>query len=583
MNQRGGIGVLHAVPRRRRSRAPGWFFAAIIVIVGACAGLAYALSSHDGPTPALLLAERVARDWAHGRYAQMYAALAPAQGATLPSAAAFVAAERQAAAVATLESADAGTARVAAGGGYTVPMRVRTRIFGTLHDSLQFGVTGTSAAPRVRWGTQLEFPGLAAGEALRRVDSAPTRGRLETRDGGPLSDVPGAASLEGSVGQASGAQLAQIVADGFPPSTPVGVSGLELLFQRRLGGRPGGTLYAGTRVLARATPRRGHNVRTSISPALQSLAESELSNVYGESIVAMEPSNGELLAAAGLPLTELQPPGSTFKIVTITGVLEAHLARPTTVFPYATEATIDNTVLHNSNSEDCGGTLANAFAVSCNSVFVPLGVRLGAQRLLAAAQAYGFNAPSPLAGAATSTIPPSSLASAFDAGATAIGQDQVLASPLQMLRVDATIALVGRRPVPTFAYVRRQRFPRVMPVSVARTIRALMTDVVDYGTGTAAQIPGVAVAGKTGTAQVPAVGCSGGSGQTGATGATGASGASGSGCGPSIEDDAWFVGFAPEYRPRIAVAVLLPYQGYGGTAAAPVARAILEEGLALTH
>jgi hypothetical protein len=586
------MGVLRAVPRRRRrSRVPGSFAAAIVVIAAACAGIAYALSSNDAPAPAVLLAERVARDWAHGRYAQMYGALAPAPGGALPSAARFVAAERGAAALATLDSARVGTARTDPGiGRYTVPVTVRTRIFGTLHEAFDFVVGGSAASPRARWSPQLAFPGLAAGETLRRVDVAPHRGILETRDGGPLRDVSAAANLIGSVGPASGAQLEQIVAAGFPPSTPVGLSGLEQLFQTRLGGRPGGILYAGGRVLARGAPRRGSNVRTSISPALQALAESELSGVYGESIVAMEPANGELLAAAGEPLTELQPPGSTFKIITLTGVLEAHFANPGTVFPYATEATIDNTVLRNSKGEDCGGTLANAFAVSCNSVFVPLGVRLGANRLLAAAQAYGFNAPSPLAGAATSTIPPSSLASAFDDGATAIGQDQVLASPLQMLRVGATIALVGRRPVPTFAYVgRRKRFERVVSVPVARTIRALMKDVVDYGTGTAAQIPGVAVAGKTGTAEVAVAGCSGSgasSSSSGTSGSTGASGATGSHCPPgstSIADDAWFVGFAPEYRPRIAVAVLLPYQGFGGTAAAPVARAILQEGLALTH
>jgi cell division protein FtsI/penicillin-binding protein 2 len=150
-----------------------------------------------------------------------------------------------------------------------------------------------------------------------------------------------------------------------------------------------------------------------------------------------------------------------------------------------------------------------------------------------------------------------------------------------MLRVAATIALVGRRPVPTLALVAPRRFPRVIPVTVARTVRALMRDVVAYGTGTAAQIPGVVVAGKTGTAQVITPQCN-----VGATGTTGASGATGAtGC-PAFDNnphdtDAWFVAFAPEIHPRVVVAVLLPNDGAGGTSAAPLAKPIIEAALGI--
>jgi len=118
----------------------------------------------------------------------------------------------------------------------------------------------------------------------------------------------------------------------------------------------------------------------------------------------------------------------------------------------------------------------------------------------------------------------------------------------------------------------------VIPVSVARTVRALMRDVVDYGTGTAAQIPGVVVAGKTAPpGHHAAVQCrrhrpSGASGSAGATGATGATA-----CQTStqpLRHDAWFVAFAPEIRPRVVVAVLLPNDGAGGTSAAPLAKPI---------
>jgi cell division protein FtsI/penicillin-binding protein 2 len=299
----------------------------------------------------------------------------------------------------------------------------------------------------------------------------------------------------------------------------------------------------------------------------------------------MDPATGEILAAAGSPLSELQPPGSTFKIITLTGVLEAGLSTAHTVYPYATSTVLDGFTLHNSDGESCGGTLANAFAVSCNSVFAPLGARLGSSRLLAAARAYGFNSPSPVSIAAESTVPPGSLYDDLALGDSAIGQGQVLASPLQMLRVAATIALVGRRPVPTFAIVPPRRFRRVIPVSVARTVRSLMRDVVAYGTGTAAQIPGLVVAGKTGTAQVITpqcnVGATGPSGPSGSAGATGATGASG--C-PTFDNnpydtDAWFVAFAPEIRPRVVVAVLLPNDGAGGTSAAPLAKPIIESAL----
>ncbi len=92
----------------------------------------------------------------------------------------------------------------------------------------------------------------------------------------------------------------------------------------------------------------------------------------------MQPATGQILAVAGLGLDGLQPPGSTFKMITITGVLAAKLASEHTVFPYATFATLDGVKLNNANGEECGGSLELAFAVSCNSVFTPLGVKLGA-------------------------------------------------------------------------------------------------------------------------------------------------------------------------------------------------------------
>jgi cell division protein FtsI/penicillin-binding protein 2 len=530
------------------------------------------------------VAERYAQAWAHRDLAALYEDLDEHARAEM-SFERFAAIERLDYSRATFTGATVYSASPGAVGhvSVSVGVRVRTRMFRTLYERFTLTIDGSSSAPSIRFDSAARFPGLRVGEELRRVASAPARGVLLTRHGTPLADLPSASNVIGTVGEASGAELRRIVAEGFPASTPVGLDGLEAVFQRELSGTPGGVLYAGDRLLAATAARPGLEVRTSISPTLQNLAVTELGTSLG-GIVVMEPSTGEILAAAGRPLSELEPPGSTFKIITLTAVLEAHLATAHTTFADASSTVLDGFTLHNSDGETCGGTLANAFAVSCNSVFAPLGARVGSARLVAAAQSYGFNVPSPVSIASESTIPPSSLGDDLELGDSAIGQGQVLASPLQMLRVAATIALVGRRPVPTFALVGHRFFPRVIPVSVARTVRALMRDVVSYGTGTAAQIPGVIVAGKTGTAQVitpqcPPAGATAASGASGATGATGAAACSTIDTNPH-DTDAWFVAFAPEIDPRVVVAVLLPNDGVGGTTAAPLARAIIAQALA---
>ena len=148
-------------------------------------------------------------------------------------------------------------------------------------------------------------------------------------------------------------------------------------------------------------------------------------------IVAMQPSTGQILAVAGIGLDGLQPPGSTFKMVTAHR-RAAGATSPTrsTVFPYATYATLDGVKLNNANGEECGGTLELAFAVSCNSVFAPLGVKLGAARLVATAERFGFNQrPGDRRAPPRARCPPASqIQGELDVGSTAIGQGQVLAS-----------------------------------------------------------------------------------------------------------------------------------------------------------
>lgn len=301
----------------------------------------------------------------------------------------------------------------------------------------------------------------------------------------------------------------------------------------------------------------------------------------------MDPANGEILAVAGLGIDDLQPPGSTFKMVTVTAALEAKVASLKSVFPYATSATLDGVKLENANGEDCGGSLALAFAVSCNSVFAPLGVKVGANRLVATAERFGFNHSPGLAGAVESTLPAANqIQGELDLGSTSIGQGQVQASALQMVRIAATVGDGGRRPTPTFEAPPSTPV-RVMSAATARTVRSLMIGVVREGTGTAAAIPGVVVAGKTGTAElgVPACptksehGSEGDKSQTSAENEKQSSENCSTGSDDPQNTDAWFAAFAPAIHPRIAVGVLLVKDGAGGETAAPLAKQVLEAGL----
>jgi cell division protein FtsI/penicillin-binding protein 2 len=387
----------------------------------------------------------------------------------------------------------------------------------------------------------------------------------------------------GEVGPIPQTRRAQLESDGVPPEAIVGTSGLERDLDERLRGEPGGELLAGVRVLATSLPKASTAVRTTISPTVQRAAVEALGGQLG-GIVALDPATGAILAVAGLGINDLQPPGSTFKIVTLTAALEAGVAHASTVFQYATYTTLDGVKLENANGESCGGSLALAFAVSCNSVFAPLGVKVGAAGLVATAERFGFNHPPSVEGALESTLPAATeIHGELDLGSTAIGQGQVQASALQMATVAATIADGGRRPTPSFQ-ARHAHRERVVAPATARTVRRLMIDVVREGTGTAAAIPGVVVAGKTGTAELGAPRCAGhDEGTNGEEPSSGEEGEAKQGAEACATDpqntDAWFAAFAPALHPRIAVGVLLVKDGAGGDTAAPVARQVLESGL----
>ena len=567
-----------AISRRRRRLAAG-----ALALCAAAVAIVVALSL--GSSGEVGAATHFAQSWSRGDYGAMYRQLTPAARRGI-SPGAFAAAYRHAFRTATAERlAVAGKARALTGSEVEVPMRVHTLLFGTIAADLDVPVEESGGEARVAWSRALTFPGLQPGERLTRRTELPPRAPLLARDGSTLASGPASAAGErtsplgaaagaviGTVGPIPAQRRAALEAQGVPGEAIVGTSGLELALDDQLRGRAGGELLAGSRVLAFAHPVAAAPVRTTISPAVQQAAVTALGGHYG-GVVAMDPSTGEILGVAGIGLEGLQPPGSTFKMVTVSGVLEAGVAHPSSVFPYATYSTLDGVQLNNANGESCGGTLVEAFAVSCNSVFAPLGVKLGAPRLVGMAQRFGFNQPPGLPGAAESTLPKASaIQGELAVGSTAIGQGQVQASALEMGTIAATIGEGGLRPAPTF-----QAGGSAPPVSVlhdptAREVRTMMIEVVRNGTGTAAAIPGVTVAGKTGTAEL---------GAPATCTPSKPAGAASSSCSTSSPEntDAWFAAFAPAIHPRIAVGVLMVRDGFGGESAAPVAREVLEAGL----
>ena len=357
----------------------------------------------------------------------------------------------------------------------------------------------------------------------------------------------------------------------------------------------------------------GNNVTLTLRPRAQILAEQLLAGRCG-AVVAMNPKTGAVYAMASSPTYNpnlilqpngyakiakikgtcgdasalydnatqgLYPPGSTFKLVTASAALDTGAFTPTSGFNdpgYCVE--YGQKVYNSGNPDSPGGVevfgnidLSAALEHSVNAVFCQIGMRLGAAKILDYAKRYGFYSSPPL-DTPSNTIYPSGLyknnklfdppnpTTQVDPGRLAFGQDKMVVTPLQMALVAATIANRGREPIPYLIQkitapdgsIVSQTTPRSLgnPISskTAAELNQMMQLVVQSGTGTAAQIPGVAVAGKTGTAEL----------------------------GLGNIYDAWFVCFAPAANPQFAVAVVVEKQpnGFGGSISAPIAKAILE-------
>jgi penicillin-binding protein A len=349
-------------------------------------------------------------------------------------------------------------------------------------------------------------------------------------------------------------------------------------------------------------------VTLTLSSTLQKLAQQQLGSRQG-AVVALDPTTGALLALWSNPSYDPNPlalhnqqqvkdywnkqqadsahpmlprsyrdrffPGSTYKVITSSALLDHNPTLADRSYPVLSSLPLPNTggqVLRNFGGETCGGVLADLFRVSCNTGFAQIGMDLGAKNMADEAQAFGFDKTPPIdLPSAAQSFFPSAASFVHDLpglAKSAIGQENVAATPLEMAMVAGAIANHGvimkphvlKEVTNSEGQVVRTYQPSpwltATSPSTAGLMTQLMLSVVQNGTGTAAQISGVQVAGKTGTAQ------------------TG-----------NNTIHAWFVCFAPADHPKVAVAVLVENQpegneSTGGLIAAPIARAVLQAALA---
>ena len=273
----------------------------------------------------------------------------------------------------------------------------------------------------------------------------PERATIEARDGTPIAEGearlskldPLASEIAGRVGRrprACGGARGPRGA-GWGAGRP---DRARARVRRRARRHPGGELLAGERVLATASPRPGRSVRTTIDPRIQRAAVEALAGRYG-GIAAVRPRTGEVLALAGVAFSAPQPPGSVFKIITLAARARGRDGQARRGFPVQTAATLEGVELQNANGEACGGSLIDSFAHSCNSVFAPIGAELGAERLVAAAERFGFNKEPQLIAPRARRSRRGEIGDDLAVGSTAIGQGKVLTTPLQMALIAAAI------------------------------------------------------------------------------------------------------------------------------------------------
>jgi cell division protein FtsI/penicillin-binding protein 2 len=437
----------------------------------------------------------------------------------------------------------------------------------------------------VSWDDGLMWPGVEGASGFKTTAKWPERANILDRDGRRVAVGP-AGSRSYPFGSRAGNTIGHIAPatkddlKGLPVRYRVGdligASGLERGLEERLAGQPTSDLFivddAGSRLeeVGHIRGRKADPIRLSIDMEVQAAAESAYGGTTGGSVI-FEPRTGYVLAIVssgpfdpgnyvGVPgiepfnraISGLYPPGSSMKVVTAAAAIdEGVVTRNTRVTGPANYQGVRNFESGTFGSIPFSTAMQN----SVNTAFAQVAEDLGAKRMFQAANAFGFNKTPklPIAVARSAFPRPEDLS---DLMWGSIGQAQVVATPFQMASIAATIANDGERIEPRIVMgdpiVREQ----AVSTRTAATVTDLMELVVQAGTGTAANLgSSIPVAGKTGTAEVGAVG--------------------------DIQNHAWFICFAPSDKPKIAVAVVSEFGGTGGSVAAPIARGILQSVLPL--
>jgi penicillin-binding protein A len=421
---------------------------------------------------------------------------------------------------------------------------------------------------------------------------------------GPITAAGGtvlARSLRGSEGAyervyPTGSEFAHAVGYYF---TNLGTTGVESYRDPALSGQTGNDLQRILNQLQGKEPR-GDKVVTTLDPGAQQVANAALAGYRG-AVVALEPRAGALTVMASSPsydpnaLRSLSSyekltrdtsgralvnratqfgyaPGSTFKVVTATAAVDTGAYTPESTVSGRNNVLISGVPLQNDDDESFGQiTLTQALAHSVNTVWAQVAEKLGKRTMARYMRRFGFDRkpqldyPADQMSASGEYLGPlllSPTSPRVDVGRMGIGQDKLEVTPLQMAEVAATVANRGRLMVPhmtdrivdpegrTVLRVSPRVQSVVMKPSTAADVTSMMEAVVNEGTGTEAQIPGVQVAGKTGTAETQ--------------------------IGTAI-NNVWFIAFAPASNPRVAIAVTLEgVPGQGAAFAAPVAREVME-------